>query len=377
MSSMQLKTYSLSGGIELSYTDVGAPPNSDDYTTVLIIHGSIFNAYQLHKVHSYAHALNLRTVLLHKRDYAGSTPYTPTELQEIKQGSRIFWERSSAQLAEFLGLFIEQEKIPKLKDYPRSGGIAIVGWSMGNVPVLSFLATANDPPVPTGLSKLLEGYIGKCVLYEPPYLALGYPLPSDNPNYSPWLDTDSSPEEILEIFLKWIGLYFDHPCYDPANQSWPSSATIYDFDGARPKGYETSSISSWTDEEIAKGIERNAVATEMLMFKPEMQDTIRALGDQALFDPKNFQNCFPKVDIAYIGGTRSAWSCAWTEFQVKKRFQSKEGRPMRFLDMDGWNHFVIEKHGDDNQAHWDRPQQFMQVVAECIRPTSCLSKLGI
>lgn len=38
------KTYSLPEGTELSFTDSGAPLNSDDYTTVLIIHGSAFNA---------------------------------------------------------------------------------------------------------------------------------------------------------------------------------------------------------------------------------------------------------------------------------------------------------------------------------------------
>ncbi|KIK69443.1 hypothetical protein GYMLUDRAFT_152193 [Collybiopsis luxurians FD-317 M1] len=267
MCSIRPKTYSLSGGIELSFTDVGAPPNSDDYTTVFILHGSVFNAYQFHKVHSYAHAFNLRTVLVHRRDYTGSTPYALTELQEIEQGSRVFWEQSSAQLAEFLGMFIEEEKIPKLKEHSRNGGIAMLGWSMGAVPVLSFLATAKKPLVSPGLLELLEGYIGECVLYDPPYLALGYPLPSNQPNYIPWVipDPNVSQEEMPVIFSQWISSYYDHPCYDPASRSLRSSATIYDFDGARPTGDKVNSLSSWTEEEIAKGIERKAATSEDLM----------------------------------------------------------------------------------------------------------------
>ncbi|KIK69425.1 hypothetical protein GYMLUDRAFT_35484 [Collybiopsis luxurians FD-317 M1] len=98
----QPKKYSLSEGIEFSFTDIGAPANSNDYTTIVVLHGGGFNAYQLRKMHSYAHGLNLRTVLLHRRNYAGSTPYTPTELHELQQGNRVFLERLSAQLAEFL-----------------------------------------------------------------------------------------------------------------------------------------------------------------------------------------------------------------------------------------------------------------------------------
>jgi hypothetical protein len=74
----------------------------------------------------------------------------------------------SVQLAEFLGTFIEREKIPRLEEHldgTRSGGVAILGWSVGNMTVLSFLATARGPMISNQLSTLLEEYIGNCVLY--------------------------------------------------------------------------------------------------------------------------------------------------------------------------------------------------------------------
>ncbi|KIK69422.1 hypothetical protein GYMLUDRAFT_647231 [Collybiopsis luxurians FD-317 M1] len=355
------KTYTLSDGIELSFTDIGAPSDSNNYTTVVALHGGGFNAYQFRKVHSYVHALNLRTILLHRRNYAGSTPYTTAELQELEQGNREFWERLSAQLAEFLGMFIEREKVPPLReqlDGTRSGGIAILGWSLGNTTVLSFLATARSPLISDELSTLLKTYIRNCVLYEPSSMAFGYPVPADNPNYIPWDDSGLSTEDRSAAVLQWVGSYYDHPCYDPSRATLIPSITIHDLDDADPRKDRLSTLSSWSEEEMSKGVEGEALQMEALMFSPTMEQTIRDVADQALFDPKAIQTHFPKVEISHIVGTRTFWPCIWGEAELKKRYHSRppEGCKMRFFSIDGFNHF----------AHWDEPQRFMQVVAESI-----------
>ncbi|KAJ4469879.1 hypothetical protein J3R30DRAFT_3673774 [Lentinula aciculospora] len=252
------KTYSLPEGIKLSFTDSGAPPNSDDYTTVLIIHGSAFNAYQFHKLHLYAHTLNLRTVLFHRRDHIGSTPYTASEVQEIEQGSQKFWERLSAQVAQFLKIFIEQENIPKLKmtsSSSMSGGVAIMGWSAGCQIIFSIFGAAHNPMISSELYLLLQEYIGKFLLYDPPHVAFGYPVPPDNKNYVPWEDSSLKPEDIPVAFSEWVSSYYNHPL--------PSSATVHDLDGISKKTSKTS-ISAWSEEEKAKGIEMEAMKTEVL-----------------------------------------------------------------------------------------------------------------
>ncbi|KIK69424.1 hypothetical protein GYMLUDRAFT_153346 [Collybiopsis luxurians FD-317 M1] len=261
------KTYALSEGIEFSFTDIGAPPNSDNYTTVVVLHGGGFNAYEFRKVHPYAHALNLRTVLLHRRNYAGSTPYTPTEVHELKQGNRVFWERLGAQLAEFLGMFVEREKIPPSKEHSngtRSGGMAILGWSLGNATVLSFFAMARSPLISDNLSTLLESYVRNCVLYEPSSLGIGYPHPADNPNYLPWEDPNLSPEEIPAAAVQWVSFYYDHPCY---NLESTTSPTIHDFDHGNPRTRDRlSTLSSWTEEEMSKGLEGEVLRMEFLLY---------------------------------------------------------------------------------------------------------------
>ncbi|KAF5361336.1 hypothetical protein D9757_012314 [Collybiopsis confluens] len=263
-------TYTLSDGVQLSLTDGGPPPNSKDYTTVFVIHGTAFNAYQFRKLHQHAHFFNLRTVALHRRDYAGSTPYTHTELEEIQRGDRVFWDRLSAQLAEVLNVFIERENIPKLTviGNRRSGGIAIMGWSFGCTTLLSLLGSAENPRISNKLCDLLEQYIGECVLYDPPYQALGYPLPSDNPNQTPWLDSTLSLLELPPVFTKWIGSYFDHRCYDPSIKSLSATATIHDLDGARLYSDKEEDISttSWTEDDLIRGIEREAGGRDTLLY---------------------------------------------------------------------------------------------------------------
>ncbi|KAJ3746854.1 hypothetical protein DFH05DRAFT_1395005 [Lentinula detonsa] len=283
MPSLQIQTYSLSEGIELSFTDSGAPPDSVSYTTVFFLHGGIFNAYQFHKVHAHAHALNLRTVLLHRRDYAGSTPYSGTEIEELKEGSVVFWERLSAQLAEFLGIFIKREKIPKLTrrksplqdtahilhtnfantNGEGNGGVAIFGWSAGCSTVLSLLGAIQNPFIPDDLYKGLQEYVRSCLIYDPTYFSFGYTPPSDSRNYIPWDDPTVSKEDLPQVVAEWVSSYYDHPCYDVVGQSLPSTASIYDLDGIRSKS-EQISFSSWTEEDIAKGLEGASANNEVL-----------------------------------------------------------------------------------------------------------------
>ncbi|KAJ3837751.1 hypothetical protein F5878DRAFT_202088 [Lentinula raphanica] len=280
MPSLQVQTYTLSQGIELSFTDSGAPSDSVDYTTVVFLHGGIFNAYQFYKLHAHAHPLNLRTVFLHRRDYAGSTPYSRTELDELEQGSVEFWERLSAQLAEFLGMFIQREKIPKLNrrkmpsphetsyrsqtsSVEGKGGLAIFGWSAGCATILSVLGAAQNPLIKEELYKDLQEYLAKCILYDPAYFSFGYTPPDDNPNYIPWHDPAVSVEDLPLAVAEWVSSYYDHPCYDPLSQSLPSTATIYDLDGKKKKS-DLMSLSTWSEEDFTKGLEGPPAKGELL-----------------------------------------------------------------------------------------------------------------
>ncbi|KAG7087839.1 hypothetical protein E1B28_013777 [Marasmius oreades] len=136
-------TYILSDNIRIFFTDSGPPPHSNDYTTLVVLHGTPFNGYGLEKLHTVAHSLNLRTVIWNQHDYPSSTPYTDSELEELNQGRKIFMDRINKQIGQSLKQFIEKENIPKATSDRKAGGIAIMGWSMGN---LSAMALHQEKP---------------------------------------------------------------------------------------------------------------------------------------------------------------------------------------------------------------------------------------
>ncbi|KAJ6509109.1 hypothetical protein DFH09DRAFT_857904, partial [Mycena vulgaris] len=95
-------------GIEIFYTDSGAP-SAPDYTTLVIFHGTGFNGYDFVRLHEYAHKYNMRTILWNRRHYDGSTKYSDEELADVRAGRKIFQDRLALQTAWFLEHFIKHE----------------------------------------------------------------------------------------------------------------------------------------------------------------------------------------------------------------------------------------------------------------------------
>ncbi|KAF8823569.1 hypothetical protein HHX47_DHR10000167 [Lentinula edodes] len=227
-----------------------------------------------------------------------------------------------------------------------SGGIAIMGWSAGCQMIFSIFGAAHNPMIANEEYALLQQYIGKFMLYDPPHVAFGYPVPFDNKNYVPWEDTSLKPEDIPVAFSEWVSSYYDHPCYDFATRSLPSSATIHDLNGI-PKKTRRTSVYDWSEEDKAKGIEMEAMKSEVLTFMPPSQATLCKLSEKALFDTESVSSWFPNVDVTYIGVTSTNWMCAWGEIETKRLYEAALkkngrviGRKIHFLDMVGLNHFV-------------------------------------
>ncbi|KAF9461914.1 Alpha/Beta hydrolase protein [Collybia nuda] len=199
----------LSNGVDIHYTDSGAP-RSTNYVTLVILHGSGFNGAVFNPLHEFAHRSNLRTIAWNRRGYGRSTDYTDGELADLRAGRQVHQDRLAFQLAEFLGHFIETKDTPKLGSDRKTGGFIIVGWSFGNATTLSLFASPGAIPKP--LYELIEPYIMSFVLYDPPFAALGYPSPDYENLYDPWTDpTCLSPEQRFNNFQHWVSSYYKHP----------------------------------------------------------------------------------------------------------------------------------------------------------------------
>lgn len=72
-------------------------------------------------------------------------------------------ERLALEVAYFLLWFAEKHEIPKISADRKSGGFAVMGWSMGNATATSVLG--HPEVIGTERYQKLEPYFRKLVLY--------------------------------------------------------------------------------------------------------------------------------------------------------------------------------------------------------------------
>lgn len=161
--------------------DSGVPKGSSNYTTLVLLHGYAWYSREsrLPMYTSPYHALtsipffaaifarllplarqkNLRVVLVNRRDYPGTIPYTPAELAllpeslttpisgpEELEASRVsisfFMKHRGHELLRFLAEFARTQNIPHADPANNAGGIIVAGWSMGIIWMNALLAHA-------------------------------------------------------------------------------------------------------------------------------------------------------------------------------------------------------------------------------------------
>ncbi|KAG7100293.1 hypothetical protein E1B28_002066 [Marasmius oreades] len=346
------QTYTLSENIKISFTDNGSPSNSDDYTTLVILHGSAFNGYGLEKLHHVSHSLNLRTVILQRRQYPGSTQYTDSELEDLRQGRKVFLDRIGKNMAEFLLQFIEKEKIPKASEDMKRGGIAVMAWSMGTPSATALFSDRNIVPRKDYL--VLEDYVKDLIFDDPPYLCFGFKLPDDHQAYDPWTDPElKTLSEKFEQFSNWATSYFDHPN--------PETGKLQDMD-LTTKGSSNATILEWSPEELQKYFNMEAaVSSEFPMVAEPMQKTLREMVERVLYDENLIHSYFPRVKVTVVHCSQSPWHSYWCAKELQRTYDerlSKGGsaRPLKIYKVVG-NHML----------HWAAPKLLLEATVEGMR----------
>lgn len=106
---------------------------------------------------------NIRLILPNRRGYAGSTPYTMEELEDVKAGRETFLERTSVEVAKFLVWLCHACELPMASPDRKSGGLALMGWSQGVVTTLSLLA--HPEAMPKELYEALTPYLRRFIVH--------------------------------------------------------------------------------------------------------------------------------------------------------------------------------------------------------------------
>jgi len=353
-------------GAQLLYHDSGAPATSNSYVTLVLFHGAVFHSPIFQRLFEFAAGLSLRLVTVTLRDYPGSTPLTPDELDALRSPDRdvqasMIKDRGH-ELAFFLEWFIRTENIPPLEpsDDPnasRNGGLAILAWSWGNCMALSFLSHGDS--LPTDTKELLNSYMRTYVIYDPPPFVFGVPDPPLEEIYSPLRDPNIPREQIGPLFSLWVASYFSH------------SPSVL------------SSISTSTREELLSGLARSSMANPSPDREPTLQrmsaaeiaevadmpvmarsHTLMMQVDRSIYY-ENAQRAFSNTELWPNFQAVMVWcdmshpdiiNAAWNFHKMSTHYSSSGGRKVVMRRYEGANHF----------AHWDQPERTLRLLAEIV-----------
>ena len=117
----------------------------------------------------YAEQYNIRLVFLNMRDYPGSSKFTQAELQNIgssePDAQATIVQILGQEVAMFLHYFIRTSGVSPISEKKgrKTGGLALVGWSLGNQVTLSMFGNASA--LPADMQERLGRYIRTVVLY--------------------------------------------------------------------------------------------------------------------------------------------------------------------------------------------------------------------
>ena len=179
------------GNIEFYYEDSGTNGlDPSDYTTMVFIHGMGFNGCKsswfrcscyphswpavFRRMFPFGPSHNYRLISLYRRGYAPSTPWTEAEIALYKstdaEDGKKHLRLAGLQIARFLLQFATSQTIPKYNEERKTGGIHLVGWSLGTLYLQAILANLDG--LATEELRVLEGYL-RTILYFGMYRPIG------------------------------------------------------------------------------------------------------------------------------------------------------------------------------------------------------------
>ncbi|KAI0831903.1 Alpha/Beta hydrolase protein [Trametes gibbosa] len=366
---------STAGGLYVHH-DSGAPADHGDYTTLMIVHGYVWHGGTFSKLLPLAAAQGVRVILLNRREYPGTTPYTEeeramiphvpdkplTDEEQIRSGKRMllsFMRDRALELYRTIEGLVVERHIPAARPGSQAGGIVLVGWSMGATWMTALLTHVSEFPV--GALNLRD-YVRRVVLSDPPSSLLGYPYPKEDP-YNPFFDTSLTHEERLKVFTHWITSYFAHGDAPDALE--------------RRRGLQTPppTIQSMSTEDfeatvhVPPGVPGGADWT--LLLGCITLGAYAPLREGALYLPADAEGKktlagdeWRDVEVRYVWGDRSVWEVPYAAQLLRKEAgdAEKRGRPFRRLTFScirGANHF----------AQWDYPEESLR--AFLVGPEGC------
>ncbi|GJN91865.1 hypothetical protein Rhopal_004890-T1 [Rhodotorula paludigena] len=353
---------SVASGCDLAYIDSwhGRPASElpTSYTTLIGIHGVGFNSAVWTPLLP-SLPTSVRFLAYNQRSYAQSSPAF-----EVKEGGGV---DATAQylcdLMDFVQWAIDTLHLPALDEQSQEGGIVLMGWSKGTVPLISLLSllhlSAAPSPTsflahlpPSGLphASLLKTRLRSILLFEAPGSAFGRPPTADYTNAMASVSppNTSTPNEFAAAFAGWIGQYCD-----PLSLSDPPAADL------PPSG-----LASLSPELLSRAWEPHCVAHGFSWRLAADADEVQRLARVALAPPGGVA-----VPVGFIYGTRTNgycldaarvveewWGVSGAAARRDEEGAEKSGSKTAVRAVEGTNHFAF--------VH--EPEAFARAVLELV-----------
>ncbi|KAJ6509140.1 hypothetical protein DFH09DRAFT_942672 [Mycena vulgaris] len=331
-----------SNGTVLSFTDSG-PPENKDYITVFAVHGIACNGLIFKKVQALARANNIRFVAINRRPYIGSTPYTEAESVTLCTGSETekahFIDARGIEFATFVETFVQKYDLPPISPDGKSGGVALLGWSAGNLVTAAALNSLGKLP-PSSQDKF-KLYLRAHIMHEPPSVIFG--LPAAPLTWSPYVEASVPAKMHPRLATQWLSAYFDHG--DLSANGVDAIEYIVPSLRCHPSFYSMSSseVAEIADESISE-------FPGMFMRMEQANDVYR----RVCYGPE-CKSLAPLLKTTLIVGEATI-SFRLTALLSIRADNSALGGDIRFSLVDGANHFV----------QWDEPDKAIKTYLEAL-----------
>ncbi|KAJ7476879.1 Alpha/Beta hydrolase protein [Mycena galericulata] len=338
-----MPSLTLTSGVNFYYTDSGALTSGEAYTTLVLIHGHTFHSGTFQRLNAFAGPSSLRIISVNRREYPGSSPYSAEELVAFAEGSDD--ERSTllAQQGRDLALFLDG-LVEKL-EIPKAGGIALIGWSLGTIFLLSLVASMET--LPSATRDRLSSFVHTVILLQTPSLALGLPTPAG------WLiphtDPAIAPEARGPAFAKWVSSYFVHGDLSTRNLD---SLTYSNTDPLK-----LSTIETLKPEELLSIADfAPADKYDSIVGLPPFEGAVFKQTQKALFD-YTVREAWGPTRFWNVYGSAEPWNIIYAAWflEDQSRTSNTPELAINFKVIDGSNHFLV----------WEDPERALKELKEC------------
>ncbi|KAH9830743.1 Alpha/Beta hydrolase protein [Rhodofomes roseus] len=352
-------------GSQCYYEDTSAPPGSSDYTTLVLIHGAGFPGTIFERLLTRAAKHNMRLVAVNMRDYSRSTPYSQSELDDLRSTNS---ERQAAavrarglEIVTFLLWYIRKENIPPLSSGAqegsiRRGGISLSGWSWGCKMALSCVARAQE--LQPDDREFLAGYMRALVLFDPSPRVFGAPMAPIEEHYNPFYDASMTPEAKKDYFPGWVSGYYSHSAAvldDLPSHSYAELCAGLTGEPMAYPSHQTPTLHRMSPEELARVVNEDVIARSHIFYELLDSTVYTDSMHLALHDA----SVWPQLRVLLLWCDMSVSGTVVPSWGFLKAYQEDwpaNGRRVDAVRIKGANHF----------PHWDYPDRTMQLLAEII-----------